>query len=192
MRCLLWNLKRSNDKVLAELLAHLHGIYDALFLLEAENLHMPEPCAWLDVSGKSLPNLKLFLNPAVWRTSIAPIAVGRYKIFDIRSLTDHTRSYQFIFVHGYDKRNYPDPISRLRVFRQIQEQRLLTKVRHPSPRIVVLGDFNCHPWESPIMGHDGLSAAYDPSLANKRYRTLQGSQSAFMYNPCWRARLKVG
>jgi len=57
------------------------------------------------------------------------------------------------------------------------------KVGHD--RTVLVGDFNMDPFESGIVGSEGLHAVMDKRIARSAARTVLGRKCRFFYNPMW-------
>jgi len=57
------------------------------------------------------------------------------------------------------------------------------KVGHD--RTVIVGDFNMDPFESGVIGSDGLHAVMDKRIARTKSRTVAGRRCPFFYNPMW-------
>jgi hypothetical protein len=52
-------------------------------------------------------------------------------------------------------------------------------------RTVLVGDLNMNPFESGMVGAVGLNATMVREQASKEFRTVQGRQYPFFYNPMW-------
>jgi len=53
-------------------------------------------------------------------------------------------------------------------------------------RTLVIGDFNMNPFESGIVGAEGIHAVSDRRIAAKGTRKVRGEHKRFFYNPMWR------
>jgi len=52
-------------------------------------------------------------------------------------------------------------------------------------RSIVLGDFNMHPFDDGMVAADAFHAVMDRQIASKLYRTVNGQQYYYFYNPMW-------
>ncbi len=50
---------------------------------------------------------------------------------------------------------------------------------------VIIGDFNFNPYETAMLGTNGINAAPHASIAQKEYRQFDGKKYELFYNPCW-------
>ncbi len=58
-----------------------------------------------------------------------------------------------------------------------------TKLGHSN--LLVIGDLNMNPFESPVVASDGLHAVMDKEIAKRGSRIVEGKKREFFYNPMW-------
>ena len=68
-----------------------------------------------------------------------------------------------------------------RLARYIQEEE--TKIGHR--RTLVVGDFNMNPFESGMVGAEGLHSVMTRRIAARQSRKVKGEERFFFYNPMW-------
>lgn len=61
--------------------------------------------------------------------------------------------------------------------------RVETSIGHE--RTILVGDLNMNPFEDGVTGSLGLHAVMTRKIAERRSRTVQGTERKFFYNPMW-------
>lgn len=126
-------------------------------------------------------------NIYAWKKSIASkrfTIIYKKKIkYDIGFDADRYTSFvisddiNIVAVHYPSKHNYPLEDERGMISELIAEQ------IEDKDRVLLIGDFNCNPFESPLVGIRELNAL--PIRNEIKERTVLGRKSRILYNPMW-------
>lgn len=87
-------------------------------------------------------------------------------------------------VHLPDKRNDPQGDRRERVIRRLVSELNTTKRANPGSFNMLLGDFNCNPFDPELVKLDSLNSTFFKEVAKRlKVRESDGSLYPVMYNP---------
>lgn len=68
---------------------------------------------------------------------------------------------------------------------ELARQIIIEEGRAGHRRSVVVGDFNMNPFEHGIVATTGMHAISSRQVVNREFRTVQGREYPFFYNPMW-------
>jgi hypothetical protein len=186
---LFWNLGGKDLTPVVANLARRHDV-DLLMLAECEipsqallgALNAKNPTPFAEPDGQSLCD-RIVIYPRfdpsfLKRKKEGPRHTGRL-------LTLPGRGELLLFVvHFPSKMHRSEESQALNLVSFSQEVRLAEQeVRHR--RTVIVGDLNMNPFETGIVGAEGLNAVMTREIARRETRRVDGVDHPFFYNPMW-------
>ena len=187
LRFLFWN---TNGNDVEDIVCHIvrQWSIDILILAESEidDRHLLEKLSSDTEECYSMPRgvverLRIYsrFNPQ----NIEPIHDSTYMA--MRHVVDPSLpSFLLVAVHLPSKlyeEEYDQVAMCININRRIE--RAEDSVGHT--RTILVGDFNLDPFESAIVGAEGLHATMDRNIAKKGYRSVKGERYKYFYNPMW-------
>jgi hypothetical protein len=112
-----------------------------------------------------------------------PVLEGTY--FSIRRLEQFRQPLLLGAVHLPSKLRYSQKTQEL-VAGDLAQQFAVVESKFPKHHLVVIGDFNMHPYESGMIAADRLHAVSDRRIAAGGTRIVAGKPYRLFYNPSWR------
>jgi hypothetical protein len=113
------------------------------------------------------------------------VPVLEEKRYTIRKLSlPYFESILIAGVHLPDKRNN-NLDNQLLSSRNLYNDLEKMEISHETDRTIIVGDFNMNPFEDGMVSMNGLNAVMSENIAITGYRTVQGKDFKYFYNPMW-------
>ena len=190
MRFLYWNLNRKPIQSLVTALAHDHDL-DVIILSEC-TFSLPE--FLFEINEAITPKYGLSYSPIPNPDPVIFIRLPRKSLRIVRDDPPRISIRRLVPPVGPDilivAVHLPSKLHRSADDQTLFSTRLARvidseekKVGHR--RTVIVGDLNMNPFESGVVGAEGLHAVMDQRVAQKISRVVDGEERFFFYNPMW-------
>jgi exonuclease III len=130
---------------------------------------------------KSIGKLKIFSRYSLEIVNLL-IESERYTILSVEN--PFIKKIIIAFCHLIPKVNYS-------MESKLIESQILSKTINDiseikeNRNVLISGDFNLNPFDSPMISAGGFHSTNDPEIAKKGSRVVQGKQYMYYYNPMW-------
>ncbi|QQS37334.1 MAG: endonuclease/exonuclease/phosphatase family protein [Ignavibacteriales bacterium] len=187
MNFLYWNIQNKDlSNLIAELV--LQFDIDIIILSEVKNI---SKIKLLKTINADLELKFTFQNSPV----NDPIILTRYKsdfewIYDDLGICcrkfNHPLGLDFnLIVLHLGSKLYQDKDDQVLNSTRVREVIDVVEKKSGHNRTILVGDLNMNPYESGLVGADGIHAIIDKNIALKEKRTIGGKERYFFYNPMW-------